>query len=178
MILRSRERKTLEALQDAVKYLGSVREERKAIITVTEGWVLYREDPDLMRQRSTERRSAATRCASDRQASSRSRTRRRRQRPQPGRLRSGPDLLAGIDNDRFLREIMDDANRGNSTFYMIDPSGLTTKRADRTGAMRTLAEGTDGFAMLSTNDLNKGFARIAATCRRIPARLQRDEHEV
>ena len=51
MILRSRERKTLEALQDAVKYLASVREERKAIITVTEGWRLYREDPDLMRQR-------------------------------------------------------------------------------------------------------------------------------
>ena len=26
--------------------------------------------------------------------------------------------------------------------------------------MRTLAEGTDGVAMLSTNDLNKGFARM------------------
>ena len=47
MIARSRERATLEALQDAVNYLASVREERKAIITVTEGWLLYREDPDL-----------------------------------------------------------------------------------------------------------------------------------
>jgi hypothetical protein len=53
MVARSRERNTLEALQDAVNYLASVREERKAIITVTEGWLLYREDPDLMRQRGT-----------------------------------------------------------------------------------------------------------------------------
>ena len=53
MIARSRERNTLESLQDAVKYLASIREERKAIIAVTEGWVLYREDPDLMRQRTT-----------------------------------------------------------------------------------------------------------------------------
>ena len=51
MIARSRERNTLEALQDAVNYLASIREERKAIIAVTEGWLLYREDPDLMRQR-------------------------------------------------------------------------------------------------------------------------------
>ena len=54
MIARSRERNTLEALQDAVNYLASIREERKAIIAVTEGWLLYREDPDLMRQREKE----------------------------------------------------------------------------------------------------------------------------
>ena len=70
MIARSRERNTLEALQDAVNYLASVREERKAIIAVTEGWLLYREDPDLMRQRGPRKpRSASTRCASVRPAS-------------------------------------------------------------------------------------------------------------
>jgi hypothetical protein len=78
----------------------------------------------------------------------------------PGACDQDRFYLAGIDNDRFLREIIDDANRGNNTFYMIDPSGLTTRRADRSGAMRTLAENTDGFAMLNTNDLYKGFARI------------------
>ena len=67
---RSRERKTLESLQDAVKYLASVREERKAIIAATEGWVLYREDPDLMRQRGRRKlRSASTRSGSVRPAS-------------------------------------------------------------------------------------------------------------
>ena len=54
MITRSRKRKTLEYIQDAVKYLASVREERKAIVAVTEGWVLYREDPGLMEKRKDE----------------------------------------------------------------------------------------------------------------------------
>ena len=126
MIARSRERNTLEALQDAVNYLASIREERKAIIAVTEGWLLYREDPDLMRQRGTKEAPLGV-----------------------DKMRVGPTgkltledtktsvnalspeicdreraYLASIDNDKFLREIIDDANRGNSTFYMIDPGGL------------------------------------------------------
>ena len=36
--------------------------------------------------------------------------------------------LASIDNEQFLRDIIDDANRGNSTFYMIDPGGLKVER--------------------------------------------------
>ena len=68
--------------------------------------------------------------------------------------------LASIDNDKFLREIIDDANRGNSSFYMIDPGGLKVRGADRSGAMRTLAENTDGLAVLNTNDLDKGLNRI------------------
>ena len=39
MAIRSRERATLEALQDAVRYLSSIREERKATVAVTQGWV-------------------------------------------------------------------------------------------------------------------------------------------
>ena len=35
MIARKRERETLEALQDVVRYLSGVREERKAVVTVT-----------------------------------------------------------------------------------------------------------------------------------------------
>ena len=41
------------------------------------------------------------------------------------------ERLSRIDNDRFLRDIIDDANRGNASFYMIDPSGLTVRGADR-----------------------------------------------
>lgn len=162
MIVRSRERKTLEALQDAVKYLASVREERKAIITVTEGWVLYREDLDMMRQRSTEAPLGRDKMRvgptgkltlEDTKTSVNALS--------PDACDRDRTFLASIDNDRFLREIVDDANRGNSSFYLIDPGGLkTARRADRTGAMRTLGEGTDGFAMLNTNDLNKGFERI------------------
>ena len=44
---RRRERLTLDAFRDLVIYLGNLREERKAILTVTEGWLLYRPDPDM-----------------------------------------------------------------------------------------------------------------------------------
>ena len=44
LIARKRERATLEALEDLVRYLRTIREERKAILTVTEGWLLYGEN--------------------------------------------------------------------------------------------------------------------------------------
>ena len=40
MIDRRRERMVLEAFEDLIGYLGGIREERKAIITITEGWQL------------------------------------------------------------------------------------------------------------------------------------------
>ena len=47
MIARKRERETLEALQDLVRYLNGIREERKAILTVTDGWDLFTPRPEL-----------------------------------------------------------------------------------------------------------------------------------
>jgi VWFA-related protein len=163
MIARAKERITLEALQDAVKYLHNLREERKAIVTITGGWPLYREDPDLMRKREREfpigvdpiragpngkltnddKRNnintlSANQCDNDRM------------------------YLCAIDDEKYLREIIDDANRGNASFYLIDPGGLRTNRpADRSAAMRTLADNTDGMALLNTNDLDRGFKRLA-----------------
>jgi VWFA-related protein len=163
MAARSRERATLEALQDAVRYLSSIREERKAFVAVTQGWILYREDPDMMRPRKTEPPSGIdkVRAGPTGQLTIED---RRNQINMLGVAQCDADRqrLAAIDNDRFLREIIDDANRGNASFYMIDPSGLTMRRADRTGAMRTLADNTDGFAVLNSNDLNRGFERIDA----------------
>jgi VWFA-related protein len=47
LIHRKRQRATLDALRDLVLYLQTIREERKAIVTVTQGWNLFREDRDL-----------------------------------------------------------------------------------------------------------------------------------
>ena len=52
MIARKRERATLEALEDLVRYLRSIREERKAILTVTEGWLLFGENQSMMKLRT------------------------------------------------------------------------------------------------------------------------------
>ena len=162
MIERSRERKTLESLQDAVRYLASVREERKAIVAVTEGWVLYREDPGLMESRKDEAPLGVDkiRVGPTGQLTLED-TKTSVNALSPAACAGDRAYLAGIDNDKFLRDIIDDANRGNSTFYMIDPGGLKVKRADRNGAMRTLAENTDGIAVLNINDLDKGFDRIS-----------------
>ena len=51
MITRKRERATLEALEDLVRYLRTVREERKAILTVTEGWLLFGENQAMTKLR-------------------------------------------------------------------------------------------------------------------------------
>ena len=163
MVARSRERKTLESLQDAVKFLASIREERKAIIAVTEGWVLYREDPALMRQRGTSEAPLGVdkmRVGPTGQLTLED-TKTSVNALNPAACDGDRAYLAGIDNDKFLRDIIDDANRGNSTFYMIDPGGLKVRGSDRNGAMRTLAENTDGLAILNTNDLDKGLTRIS-----------------
>jgi VWFA-related protein len=184
LIDRKRERVTLEALQDLVRYLNGVREERKAILTVTEGWQLFKPDPSLEKlrkdpatgvedpipgldpirvgpdgklttkdTRNTNRSISKTECDADRQR------------------------LSAMDDEVFLRDIINDANRSNSTFYPIDPRGLVafdtpinqglSPTADarslktRQEAMRTLAGATDGLAVMDSNDLDSGLRKIS-----------------
>ncbi len=47
MTRRTRERVTLDALRELELYLRDIREERKAILTVSEGWLLFRPDRAL-----------------------------------------------------------------------------------------------------------------------------------
>src|SRR5580765_5411139 len=49
MIDRRHEKLTLDALEDLVGYLRGVREERKAIIAISDGWLLYRPNDNLAR---------------------------------------------------------------------------------------------------------------------------------
>ena len=82
-----------------------------------------------------------------------------------------------MDDDSYFRDIVNDANRVNASFYTIDPRGLVAfdtpinqglsivqdARSLRTRqeAMRTLAEATDGLAVMGSNDLDKGLRRIS-----------------
>ena len=47
MIERRRERMTFDALEDLVVHLRGIREERKAVLTVTEGWRVFAENRRL-----------------------------------------------------------------------------------------------------------------------------------
>jgi hypothetical protein len=49
MILRRREKRTLDALENLVVYLRGVRDERKAVLVITNGWRLYGPDDRLAR---------------------------------------------------------------------------------------------------------------------------------
>ena len=188
MIRRKRERASLEAMEDLVRYLRAIREDRKAILAVSEGWLLLRENRDMM----TLRKDATSQW----------------QEEIPGRdpivvgptgqptthdPRNSPDRtlskrecdtdrmrLAAMDNDQFFRDLMNDANRGNTTFYPIDPRGLVVfdtpigPREDslppiydaaslrtRQEHLRDMATSTDGIAVMNSNDLNGGLKRIA-----------------
>src|SRR5262249_50903102 len=96
--------------------------------------------------------------------------------------------LANMDDRQQFRNILDEANRANASFYPIDPRGLAvfdTGLADHTtgnapaGAttvtppsvdramlaarlesMQTLAEATDGLAIVNSNDLAGGLQRV------------------
>lgn len=188
LIDRRRERLVLESLHDLVMYLGGIREERKAIITVTEGWQLYRPDAGVARLR----RDSVTGIED----------------PVPGiepigvgpdgRLHRDPhsvrhgsggatkydcdtDRLAqtSMDNQRYFRDLLELANRWNASFYPIDPRGLPAaddpigpgeplppylsqaRLKHKLELLRTLAEYTDGLAILNNNDLDPGMKRIS-----------------
>ena len=188
MQARRKERMTLDALYDLVTWLRDQREERKAIVTVSEGWLLFRPNRDLTRPRVIDPSTGTTEPIPG---------------PEPigvgpdGRLRVGDpnqDLqnrgtktdcdrerlqLSLIDNDQYLRDIMGAANRANATFYTVDPRGLPASDAPagpapppppsvdlanlthRIETLRVLASNTDGVAVVNSNDIDRGLRRMA-----------------
>ncbi|HSC27270.1 MAG TPA: VWA domain-containing protein, partial [Vicinamibacterales bacterium] len=158
MISKSRERMTLEALQDLVVYLHAIKEERKAIVAVSQGWRLYGETPEMMNIRDADPipgrepitvDPTGTLTLGDKRNTNVSRT-----ECDADRMR-----LATMDNERFFRDVLADANRSNASFYPIDPRGLSVSPAG-VDTLRELADNTDGLAILNTNDLDTGLQRI------------------
>ena len=186
MIARRRERMVLDALYDLVNYLGGVREERKAILAITEGWVLYRPDarvtvvkqgPDGTYERVPEKPPIIV----DEHGTLRIDPPDRSRPGAPSQQACDRDRLhlASVDNEHYFRNLLDGANRNNASFYPIDPRGLAvfdypvgaevtpTLAQDRASlqqrldVLRTLAENTDGMAVLDNNDLDAGLRRVA-----------------
>jgi hypothetical protein len=87
--------------------------------------------------------------------------------------------LASLDDKKFLRDLTDEANYANATFYPIDPRGLPvfdtpmapgqmlpvhldfTVLRERLDSMLTLASATDGLAVVNSNDVEKGLRRLS-----------------
>jgi VWFA-related protein len=176
MIARRREKRVIDALEDLTVYLRGIREERKAVLAVSDGWLLFRENRTLARvgvcdpppnmgqvgigpdgrittdtQRAQGYYSQAT-CERDRQN------------------------LAQLDNWRTFMDLLDRANRANVSFYPIDSRGLPASDAPieadvppaldqrmlaaRIETLRTLADATDGLAVVNNNNIERGMQRI------------------
>ena len=184
MIDRRHEKLVLDALEELVDYLRGVREERKAILAISDGWLLFHPNENLARPLSCQGVPTGPTIAVD---------------PRNGRLTTKDPTgtapynkcdidrmhLARLDNDQQFRELLDAANRANASFYPIDPRGLPAfdtpmVRQDvpgppppmvplpvdqamlrgRINSLRTLAEATDGVAIVASNDLAGGLKRV------------------
>ena len=186
LIRRKRERQTLDSLRDLVLYLREVREERKAIITVTEGWLLFQPNDAITRLREDtktgDKEPVPTNDPVVVGANGKLTTtdeRRYGSGLSKGQCDGERISLAQMDNKRYFRDILDDANRANASFYPIDPRGLPAvdnpigpdpppsvvadqwMLSNRLENLRTLAVATDGLAVLNNNDLDRGLKRIS-----------------
>jgi VWFA-related protein len=178
LIDRRREKMTLDAMEDLVRFVRGVREERKAILVITEGWRLFRPNNTLL-NREAGGIPGPPPVGID---------------PRTGRLstndavnpQSGPldqcdrdrMRLAQIDNEQQFYRFLDEANRANASFYPVDPRGLpvfdspigpdkppplqvdAAMLRTRQNTLRTLAEATDGLALVNTNQIAAGLKRI------------------
>jgi VWFA-related protein len=186
LIDRRREVRTLGAIEDLVRHLRGVREERKAILSVSNGWLLFKPNPRLMRPLNCEGVPTQPPVEVDPRTGKLS---TKKQSPEEQLANNTCSIdrlnLAQVDDDRLFRDIQDEANRANASFYTIDPRGLAAfdtpiVRQDvpgvlppptppsidqamlrgRIDSLRTLAETTDGMAIVNTNDLSGGMRRI------------------
>ena len=164
MIARRREDATMGSVEGVMRYLGGLRESRKSFLLISTGWILYQRDDAILGQ------ITGTRVA-------------RMPGFQPC-MQAAMNLLS-IDDQQRMRELIDVANRNNVTFYPVSPTGLQTldtpisetigantavngsvlkdeldRTRARSSADRTLAENTDGIAIVDTNDLRGGLKRV------------------
>lgn len=158
LVDRAREEQTLQHLENLVIYLGRLREGRTSVVLFTEGWRLFNDDGGLTGYSG-------------------------RQRP----MQCDQHLIryANLNLQTRFRDIMALANRSNVTFYPVNPAGLTAfdqpisarvmgtgniqdsvtgqslnNVRDRSSNMLTLANNTDGIAVVNTNDLKAGLQRV------------------
>jgi VWFA-related protein len=124
LIARRHEKLTVDALTDLARYLRGVREERKAVIAVTSGWVLYRPNETLMHA-SSPLPPEVPRVGTGPDGRLTGDT---AQAHQTGTSTSGCEALrielASLDIEDEFHHMLDDANRGNVSFYPVDARGL------------------------------------------------------
>jgi VWFA-related protein len=159
---RIRRQVSLSALQGLAVKLGALREGRKAILLLSEGYVAML--PPQMRGAIATMPGVGN---------------PNRNNPFAGENDFNEDrarFQGELDVQTELQRVYDSANRSNTAIYAVDPRGLSTGEFDiqdnvgmRTSqdslrqtqnTLRTLADETDGRAIINRNDLAKGMQQL------------------
>jgi VWFA-related protein len=180
MIERRREKQTLDALEDLVVFLRGAREERKAILAITAGWRLFRPNAGLADAGRADVPPIGTISGTGRLGVGYGDGNTRTALADCERDRMN---LAHLDNEQTFRRLLDEANRANASFYPLDPRGLVVFDAPiggpgsaptrslvadaaivtgRLNTLRTIADATDGLALVNSNDLSSSLKKLAA----------------
>jgi VWFA-related protein len=190
LVRLNREDMLATSLADLMVRLRDLRDERKNVLLISEGWVAQKPGDSLGSLNNpgkgsipgigpgpTGRLGIGVPKPGD-----------------PASNQSWCDLqinrLRNIDFDQRFRDLLTLANRANVSFYPVDVGGLKLNQpiadarsrgaADnavppaalqtfgalnagraRVDTLRTLAENTDGYAVVDTNGISNGFRRIA-----------------
>ncbi|AMY11249.1 VWFA-related Acidobacterial domain protein [Luteitalea pratensis] len=166
VVEKIRNQVSLSALRGLMTRLGGMREGRKTVIVVAEGYTDY--VPPQMRGTNAQSgikgvgTSAMTADASVDPVGAMAEDRTR--------------FFGDMDIRMLMRDVTTDANRNNVSLYMLDPRGLAGFEFDinegvgltadssslRTtqDSLRVMADETDGRAIVNRNDLGGGLAQM------------------
>ncbi|MEZ5317039.1 MAG: VWA domain-containing protein [Vicinamibacterales bacterium] len=181
LIQRRREDRTLTSLEQLMDYLGTIREARTVMLIVSDGWRLFGPDRGLAEQATRAQSGAGimTRGGQLQPAGGRGGL------GDPGACGQELLRLADLDDQYRFRELLTRANRANVSVCPITPGGIAAfdtsisepaltmsdptqsallaeqrRVGARVSGLQTIAENTDGVAIVNTNDLDEGLARI------------------
>lgn len=173
---RRREKLTLDALDGLVTDLRSFRDERKAILTVSDGWVLFRPNESLAASQKQRDQGGLVDRLLRRPAKEKSEETGGTQEVNYVECEADRVALAALDHSQRLRSLTEDANRSNISFYTIDPNGIaadsagssdrsagrqdTTNAASRQDSLRFIADNTDGVLIANASNVDTQISRI------------------
>ncbi len=161
---RIRRQVSLSALEGLSVKLGALREGRKAVVVVSEGYTAVL--PPQLRDPVASMPGAGNTARRNPMAGENSITEDR------------AEFSGQIDVQQEMREVFAAANRSNTSLYTVDPRGLATGEFDinenvgmqrsstalrlTQDTLRVLAEETDGRAIVNRNDLAVAMKQIVA----------------
>lgn len=178
VIERRREQLTLRSLTSTISYLDSVRDERKFVLLLSEGWQQFQRNDALAGPLDGQVPGGIDNIGVGPDGRLVAGTGRRDGNPDMDACDRERVMLAYIDHQLTVREMAQRANRANVTFYPLDPRGLTVfdrnpaatpqfnPQSDWSGltqrhdGLKVLAEQTGGAWILNTNDTAGALTRL------------------